>query len=115
MPVRRIIEVTDIDPHTFYNRLDFLHRQCQLFAAHRERGLSNLPIRRLYLGVDRQDYLVNWLGRRDKRNTRLSAIAVVDNEYGYCFAAGSGTATLRMIQAMSSKSSTLCAQSTTTS
>ena len=87
MPVRRIIEVTDIDPHTFYNRLDFLHRQCQLFAAHRERGLSNLPIRRLYLGVDRQDYLVNWLGRRDKRNTRLSAIAVVDNEYGYCFGA----------------------------
>ena len=87
MPVRRIIEVAGIDPHTFYNRLDFLHRQCQLFAAHRERALANLPIRRLYLGVDRQDYLVNWLGRKDKRNTRLSAIAVVDNEYGYCFGA----------------------------
>ena len=65
MPVRRIIEVAGIDPHTFYNRLDFLHRQCQLFAAHRERALANLPIRRLYLGVDRQDYLVNWLGRKD--------------------------------------------------
>jgi transposase-like protein len=78
MPVRRIIEVTDIDPQTFYNRLDFLHRQCQLFAAHRERGLANLPIRRLYLGIDRQDYLVNWLGCKDKRNTWLSAIAVVD-------------------------------------
>jgi hypothetical protein len=87
MPVRRIIEVTDIDPQTFYNRLDFLHRQCQLFAARRESALANLPIRRLYLGVDRQDYLVNWLGRKDKRNTRLSAIAVVDNEYGYCFGA----------------------------
>ncbi len=85
MPVRRIIEVAGIDPHTFYNRLDFLHRQCQLFAAHRERALADLPISRLYLGVDRQDYLVNWLGRKDKRNTRLSAIAVVDNEYGYCF------------------------------
>ena len=87
MPVRRIIEVADIDPQTFYNRLDFLHRQCQLFAARRESALANLPIRRLYLGVDRQDYLVNWLGRKDKRNTRLSAIAVVDNEYGYCFGA----------------------------
>ena len=28
---------------------------------------------------------MNRLGRKDKRNTRLSAIAVVDNEYGYCF------------------------------
>jgi len=87
MPVRRIMEATDIDPHTFYNRLDFLHRQCQLFSACREGDLANLSIRRLYLGAGRQDYLVNWLGRKDKRNTRLSAIAVVDNEYGYCFGA----------------------------
>ena len=28
MPVRRIIEVADIHPKTFYHRLDFLHRQC---------------------------------------------------------------------------------------
>lgn len=38
MPVRRIIEVADIDPNTFYRRLDFLPRQCQAFAAHRERA-----------------------------------------------------------------------------
>ena len=43
------------------------------------------PIRRLYLGVDRQDYLVNWLVRKDKRNIQLSAITTVDNEHGYCF------------------------------
>lgn len=85
MPVRRIIEVADIDPNTFYRRLDFLHRQCQAFAAHRERALADLVIRRLYLGVDRQDYLVNWLVRKDKRNIQLSAIAAVDNEHGYCF------------------------------
>ena len=85
MPVRRIIEVTDIDPNTFYHRLDFIHRQCQLFAAHRERALANMAIRRLYLAVDRQDYLVNWVIRKDKRNIQLSAIACVDNEYGYCF------------------------------
>ena len=58
MPVRRILEVTDIAPSTFYHRLSFFHRQCQAFAAHRERALANLAIRRLYLGVDRQDYLV---------------------------------------------------------
>ena len=87
MPVRRIIEVTDIDPNTFYRRLNFLHRQCQSFAARRERALADLAIRRLYLGVDRQDYLVNWLVRKDKRNIQLSAIAAVDNEYGYCFGA----------------------------
>ena len=85
MPVRRIIEVADIHPKTFYHRLDFLRRQCQAFAAHREHALAHLPIRRLYLGVDRQDYLVNWLVRKDKRNIQLSAIAAVDNEHGYCF------------------------------
>lgn len=86
MPVRRIIEVADIDSKTFYHRLDFIHRQCQKFAAHREHALANLAIRRLYLGVDRQDYLVNWRVRKDKRNIQLSAIAAVDNEHGYCFA-----------------------------
>jgi transposase-like protein len=85
MPVRRIIEVADIDPKTFYHRLDFLHHQCQAFAANRERALADLPIRRLYLGVDRQDYLVNWRVREDKRNIQLSAIAAVDNDHGYCF------------------------------
>lgn len=85
MPVRRIIEVADIHPKTFYHCLDFLHRQCQEFAAHREHALSNLPIRRLYLGVDRQDHLVNRMVRKDKRNIQLSAIAAVDNEHGYCF------------------------------
>lgn len=85
MPVRRIIEVADINPKTFYHRLDFLHRQCQAFSAHRERTLVSLPIRRLYLGVDRQDYLVNWIVRKDKRSIQLSAIAAVDNEHGYCF------------------------------
>lgn len=85
MPVRRIIEVANISPKTFYHRLDFLHRQCQAFSAHRERALASLPIRRLYLGVDRQDYLVNWIVRKDKRSIQLSAIAAVDNEHGYCF------------------------------
>lgn len=85
MPIRRIIEVADIDPNTFYHRLNFIYRQCQLFAAHRERTLATLAIKRLYLSIDRQDYLVNWMVRKDKRNIQLSNIAAVDNESGYCF------------------------------
>jgi len=37
--------------------------------------------------VDRQDYRVNGLIRKDKRNIQLSAIACVDNEYGDGFGA----------------------------
>ncbi len=47
--------------------------------------MAKLAIHRLYLGIDRQDYLVNWQVRKDKRNIQLSAIAAVDNEHGYCF------------------------------
>lgn len=85
MPVQRIIEVTDIAPSTFSHRLAFFHRQCPAFAAHRERALANLAIRRLSLGVGRQDYLVNGPVRKDKRNLPLSAIAAGDNDHGYGF------------------------------
>ena len=44
-----------------------------------------MSIRRLYLGVDRQDYAVNWTQREDRRNTVISAVSSVDNESGYCF------------------------------
>ncbi len=44
-----------------------------------------MSIRPLYLGVDRQDYSVNWTQREDRRNTVISAVSSVDNESGYCF------------------------------
>src|SRR3989304_1612219 len=68
-----------------YHRIDFIHQQCLAFAADRERKLATLSIRRLYLAVDKQDHLVNWTERKDKRNVVLSAIASADNATGYVF------------------------------
>lgn len=85
-PFRRICEVVDIHPETLYHRIDFLFEQCQNFTASFEEKLKTLPIRRLYLSCDRQDYLVNWSQRKDKRNNIFQAVATVDNDTRYVFA-----------------------------
>ncbi|MBK7414804.1 MAG: hypothetical protein IPJ38_06495 [Dechloromonas sp.] len=82
----RIVKMLDISWEVLYHRIDFIHRQCLAFAANRERRLKTLPIERLYMAVDRQDYLVNWTERKDKRNVSLMGIAVSDNKTGYVFA-----------------------------
>jgi len=81
----RIVKMQDISWQVLYRRIDFIHRQCMAFAAHRERKLKTLPIRRLYLAIDAQDYLVNWTERKDKRNVVLKAISASDNKTGYVF------------------------------
>jgi transposase-like protein len=84
-PLSRIIEKQEISWHLLYRRIDFIHKQCMAFAANRENQLKTLPIERLYLAVDKQDYEVNWTERKDKRNVVLSAITSADNETGYVF------------------------------
>ena len=85
-PFRRLCEIADIAQGTLYPKLDFLHRQCLAFVGHREqRLLQGLPIPRLYLGVDRQDYVVNWTQREDKRNVQLTAVGSADNTTRYVF------------------------------
>jgi hypothetical protein len=85
-PFRRICEVADIHPETVYGKIDFLHDQCCAFVAARERRLlQGLPIRRLYLATDRQDYLINWTRRDDQRNVALQAVGTADNATGYVF------------------------------
>ncbi len=60
--------------------------QCLKFAANRERALrEGMEIRRLNIAVDRQDYVVNWTQREDKRNVVLHAVGSADNESGYVF------------------------------
>jgi transposase-like protein len=81
----RIVAMLGISWAVLYNRIDFIHRQCLAFVADRERRLEDLPIRRLYLAVDKQEHLVNWTERHDKRNVSLSAIASADNTSGYVF------------------------------
>lgn len=84
-PFRRICEIADISPQTLYDKMAFLYKQCQIFSGNRERNLSNMPIRRVYVGIDRQDYVVNWTNRLDKRNTTFQAVGSADNKTGYVF------------------------------
>jgi len=84
-PFRRICEVADISMSTVYNKIDFIHKQCLAFVAERERKLIDKHIERVYVSVDRQEYVVNWSRRDDKRNITLSAIGSADNQTGYVF------------------------------
>lgn len=85
MPLRRICKVTGLGAPALYGKIDFLHRQCLAFAAAKERQLSTMMIPRLYLSVDRQDYMVNWSRQDDRRNIVLHAVGSADNESGYVF------------------------------
>ena len=83
VPFRRICEVEGITMSTLYRKIDFIHRQCLSFAAERERNLPTLPLARLYIGVDRQDYMINWSDADDRRNIIFRAVGSADNTTGY--------------------------------
>lgn len=86
MPFKRICEVAGLGSmNALYGKIDFIHHQCLAFAANQERRLSEMPIKRLYLSVDRQDHLVNWINAGDKRNVSLSALGSADNKTGFVF------------------------------
>ena len=75
-----------LDLKTLYGKIDFIYRQCLAFAAAREqRLLAGIKIPRLYLGVDRQDYIVNWTRHADRRNVMLHAVGSADINTGYVF------------------------------
>jgi transposase-like protein len=82
-PLRRIVELAQVSPQTVYDKIDFLWRQCIDFCAAMESKLPDANIHRLYIGVDKQDYTVNWTRRDDKRNVIMSAVSFVDNTTGY--------------------------------
>ena len=85
-PIRRIAEVTGLNPKSVYGKISFIHRQCQAFAGDRElRLLHGMPLPKMYIAVDRQAHSVNWSNRKDRRNVVLSAIASADLESGYVF------------------------------
>lgn len=85
MPMRRIAKITGINAVTLYGKIDFLHRQCLAFAASREAALRTMDLSRLYISVDRQDYMVNWSKDSDRRNIEVSAVGSADNDTGYIF------------------------------
>ncbi len=72
--------------NALYWKIDFINKQCLAFAAAKERKLlEGFPIKRLYIGTDRQDYMVNWSDSADKRNVMLHAAGSADNSSGYVF------------------------------
>lgn len=83
VPFRRICEVEGITMSTLYRKIEFVHRQCIAFAAERERNLPVMPLARLYIGVDRQDYMINWSDANDRRNIIFRAVGSADNTTGY--------------------------------
>ena len=88
VPMRRICKIAGISQSTLYDKIRFIHQQVVAFAARRERRLLTgevLP-RKLYLSVDRQDHLINWTNRKDKRQTQFQAIGTADNISSYVFA-----------------------------
>lgn len=88
VPMRRICKIARISQKTLYDKIRFLHRQTMTFVARRERRLltGDVAPERLYLSVDRQDHLINWANRKDKRQTMFQAIGTADNTSSYVFA-----------------------------
>lgn len=86
VPLRRIAEFVGISGQTVYDKINFLHRQCVAFSSSREALIREKDFERLYLSVDRQEYLTNWIRRADKRNTVVAAVTTADNASGYVFA-----------------------------
>src|SRR3954451_5884761 len=64
----------------------FIHCQCTLFAAPREARLPGMDLGRRHLSTDRQDYVVNWGNRANRKTIQLTAVATVDRESGYVLA-----------------------------
>lgn len=85
-PTQRIMEITDLNAAALYGKIDFIYKQCVLFARDRESRLPQLlKGRDLCLATDVQHHLVNWTKRKDKRNTQFQAIATACNDTSYVF------------------------------
>lgn len=84
MPVRRILETLQIPPSVFYTRLKHFDGAFRALGRQHEAGLpAVLAGQPVCIGVDRQEYLLNWTDRHDKRNVRLLAVGSADNASGY--------------------------------
>lgn len=86
MPLSCAAEFARVSPSTLYRKLDFIHRQCLLFASNRERRLPSMDIDRMYVCVDRMDHIINWTNRADKRNITIQAVGSAELKSGYVLA-----------------------------
>lgn len=84
-PIKAIARVAGLSPRTVYDKIDFIWRQCLAFAADREADLGKKIDRRLYIATDRQDYVINWTNRNDRKNVALTAVGSAESLSGYVF------------------------------
>ena len=84
-PLNRIVELCKVSFPTLYDKIRFIHRQCSLFAASREACLPDMDLGSRYLCTDRQDYVVNWGSRTNRKTIQLTAVATADRASGYLF------------------------------
>ena len=88
VPLRRVMKLLGISASVLYARIDFIHRQCQLFAGDRERTLvDRKDLGKRYISTDRQTLLVNWSSKKSRKNTALHSIASADQATGYVYGA----------------------------
>lgn len=88
VPLRRVMKLVGISASVLYARIDFIHRQCQLFAGERERTLvDRKDLGKRYISTDRQKLLVNWASKKSRKNTVLQSIASADQATGYVYGA----------------------------
>ncbi|WP_371373468.1 hypothetical protein [Thalassotalea aquiviva] len=85
VPVQGILEIAEINPETFYNRVGWIYEKVQEFMGERELKFSETGCDRLYLSCDRQVQTVNWPERKDRRIIQLYGLATVDNRSRYVF------------------------------
>lgn len=85
--MRRICEIARINPAVLYNKIEFFKSCATALTAHYEKPLRSgeMPIKRLYLSSDRQEYILNWKRQTDRRNIMMTAIGTADNDSGYIF------------------------------
>ena len=84
-PLRRIFKLLKITPPVFYDTIDFIHERCVAFAVAQESRLFRMHLPRLYLASDRQEYVLNWRRRQDKRNVNLWSVGTADLRSGFIF------------------------------
>lgn len=84
-PFSRLCELEDISFSSLYGKIEFIYRQCALFAAAREAKLPSMDLGERSLATDKQDYIVNWGDRAKRETIQLTAVATADVRSGYVF------------------------------
>ncbi len=87
MTISAICRTLDVQPAEVYRKIDFIHVQCQAFAAERERLLpSAIAGQSPYFATDTQILQVNWPDRGVRKAVEVRHICTVARDSNYVVA-----------------------------